>query len=232
MTGLIVALDTPDLAQAEALAKELSGAVAALKVGSTLFIAHGPEAILEVGQHAPVFADLKLHDIPHQIEGAVAELARLGVWMLTVHASGGRAMVQAAVRAAATGAAPGGPKPVVAAVTVLTSLSETGLEEVGQGPDPKAQVIKLARLAVSAGAGALVCSPHEIAPLREALGPGATLVVPGIRPAGADPGDQARVMTPAEAKNAGADFIVVGRPVAEAPDPAAAAAAIRAELGD
>jgi len=225
-TELIVALDTADLPEAERLAKELKDHVAALKVGLTLFTAHGPEAILEIGQHAPVFCDLKLHDISHQVGLAAKELARQGVWMFTVHASGGAQMIREAVEKAAGV----GGRSIVAAVTVLTSLSSDVLAEVGQGSDPQSQVLRLAELALDAGADAIVCSPHEVAALTERFGDNATLVVPGIRPSGSPAGDQARIMTPAEAASAGARYIVVGRPVTEAEDPVAAAQQISREL--
>jgi orotidine-5'-phosphate decarboxylase len=224
--GLIVALDHPDLAAAEATAGELAGMVHAFKVGATLFAACGPEALRAIGAHGPVFCDLKLHDIPEQVASAVAALSAQGVWMLTVHASGGPAMVRAAVDAAARSPAP----PLVAAVTVLTSLSPGDLAAVGQGADPQEQVLRLARLATAAGVPALVCSAHEIAPLRAALGPGVVLVVPGIRPGGADHGNQARVATPASAAAAGADYLVVGRPITTAPDPREATTRILEEL--
>ena len=217
--GLIVALDDPDLAAAESMARRLAGAVHAFKVGATLFAARGPEALRAIGTHGRVFCDLKLHDIPEQVGSAVAALAGEGVWMLTVHASGGRAMVRAAAEAASRFPSP----PLVAAVTVLTSLSPGDLEAVGQGADPAAQVVRLAGLATEAGAPAVVCSAHEIRPVRRALGPGVVLVVPGIRPEGADHADQARVSTPAGAAAAGADYLVVGRPITKAPDPRDAA---------
>ena len=225
-TGLIVALDTPDLRAAEDLAKRLSGKVAALKVGLTLFTAHGPEAVRAIGAHAPVFCDLKLHDIPHQVGLAAAELTRLKVWMFTVHASGGPAMIRAAVDAAAGGPA----APLVAAVTVLTSLSAQDVRAVGFAGDPAAQVCRLGKLAVDAGAPALVCSPRELALLRADLGPDVVLVTPGVRPAGSAAADQSRVMTPREAAREGASYVVVGRPVTDAPDPAEAAGAISEEL--
>jgi len=225
-TGLIVALDTPDLEAAEDLAKRLSGRVAALKVGLTLFTAHGPEAVSAIGAHAPVFCDLKLHDIPHQVGLAAAQLKELGVWMFTVHASGGPAMIRAAVEASSGGPAP----PLVAAVTVLTSLSAHDIHAVGFAGDPAAQVIRLGKLAVDAGAQALVCSPQELARLRADLGPAVVLVTPGVRPAGSAADDQSRVATPAAAAGAGASFVVVGRPVTDAPDPAEAAGAIVREL--
>jgi len=225
--GLIVALDGDDLPQMEALARELSGAVDAFKVGLTLFGAHGTEALLEIGQHGKVFCDLKFHDIPSQVEGAAAALARQGVWMMTVHASGGAPMVAAAVRGAAVRS--GGPA-LVAAVTVLTSLDVGELAAVGQPDGPAAQVERLARLAVAAGAPALVCSPQEVAAVRAAVGPGVVLVCPGIRPAGSAVGDQARVSAPADAVAAGADYLVVGRPITASSDPVVAAGKIRAEF--
>lgn len=224
--GLIVALDDPDLAAAETMARDLAGTVHAFKVGAALFAARGPEALRAIGAHGRVFCDLKLHDIPEQVGSAVAALSDGGVWMLTVHASGGPAMVRAAAEAASRSASP----PLVAAVTVLTSLGRDDLEAVGQGADVQEQVLRLARLATEAGAPALVCSAHEIAPLRATLGPDVVLVVPGIRPADADHGDQARVATPAGAAAAGANYVVVGRPITTASDPREAAAHILNEL--
>ncbi|MEA2533144.1 MAG: orotidine-5-phosphate decarboxylase [Actinomycetota bacterium] len=230
MAGLIVALDDDDLVAAEGLARSLKGAVDAFKVGLTLFAAHGPEALFEVGQHGRVFCDLKLHDIPTQVRGAAHSLASKGVWLTTVHASGGRAMVAAAVEGAAA-AGSSGSGTLVAAVTVLTSLDASELASVGFGSDPAAQVLRLASLAVSAGAQALVCSPQEVAAVRAEVGPGVLLVTPGVRPAGGDVGDQSRVATPAAAVAAGADYLVVGRPITASLDPRAAAEAIRAEMG-
>lgn len=225
-SGLIVALDDTDLGRCEALAKSLADRVSAFKVGLTLFGAHGPEAILEIGQHARVFCDLKLHDIPQQVAGVAEQMARQGVWMTTVHASGGREMVKAAVKAASGADS----QCLIAGVTVLTSLDERGLIAVGQNADPASQVERLAKLAVDAGARALVCSGKEIGKLRELFGPGVLLVVPGIRPAGADIHDQERVVTPKAAAQLGADYIVVGRPVTRAPDPLEATDRILAEL--
>jgi orotidine-5'-phosphate decarboxylase len=227
MAGLIVALDDDDLVAAEGLARSLKGAVDAFKVGLTLFAAHGPEALFEVGQHGRVFCDLKLHDIPTQVRGAAHSLASKGVWLTTVHASGGRAMVAAAVE----GAAAAGSGTLVAAVTVLTSLDAAELGLLGVLADPAAQVLRLASLAVSAGAQALVCSPKEVAAVRAEVGPGVLLVTPGIRPAGGERGDQSRVATPAAAVAAGADYLVIGRPITASSDPRAAAEAMRAEMG-
>ncbi len=229
MAGLIVALDGDDLIAAEGLARSLTGAVDAYKVGLTLFAAHGPEALFEIGQHGRVFCDLKLHDIPTQVRGAATSLASKGVWLTTVHASGGRAMIAAAVEGARAGA--GGSGTLVAAVTVLTSLDAEALAAVGQPAEPAGQVLRLACLAVAAGAQALVCSPREVASVRAEVGPDIVLVCPGIRPAGGDAGDQSRVATPAAAVAAGADFLVVGRPITAAGDPRAAAEDIRAEMG-
>ena len=227
MAGLIVALDGDDLVAAEGLARCLSGAVDAFNVGLTLFAAHGPEALFEIGQHGRVFCDLKLHDIPTQVRGAAKSLASKGVWLTTVHASGGRAMVAAAVE----GAGAGGPGTLVAAVTVLTSLDAAELASLGVGADPAGQVLRLATLALDAGAQALVCSAQEVAAVRAEVGPGVLLVTPGIRPAGGDLGDQSRVATPGAAVAAGADYLVVGRPITAAADPRAAAEAVRAEMG-
>jgi orotidine-5'-phosphate decarboxylase len=228
VSRLIVALDDPNLVAAEALARRLAGAVDAFKVGLTLFAGHGPEALLEIGQHGRVFCDLKFHDIPSQVGSAAEALAAQGVWMLTVHAAGGAAMVAAAAAGAARGAH--GRECLVAAVTVLTSLDAAELTALGQPEGPGAQVDRFARRAVGAGATAVVCSPQEVAAVRAAVGADAVLVCPGIRPVGADRGDQARVAAPAEAVAAGADYLVVGRPITAATDPRAAAEAIRAQL--
>jgi orotidine-5'-phosphate decarboxylase len=214
---LIVALDQPDLAKAEALAGELSDRAAAFKIGLTLFSAYGPEAISEIGRHGPVFCDLKFHDIPHQVGAAAGELARLGVWMFTVHAAGGAAMVAAAVKGADTGR----DSPLVAAVTVLTSLKL----------DRDGLVDELAETAVGAGAPALVCSAGEVAGLRLRLGEEVLLVVPGIRRANDEIDDQARTATPEQVARKGADYVVVGRPITQAADPRASAEVILRELG-
>lgn len=223
---LVAALDTPDLAQAEAWAAALAPAVGVLKVGLELFGALGPAAVRRIAAHGPVFLDLKLHDIPNTVAGAVRSLGPLGAAMLTLHAAGGAAMLGAAREAAERLPA----RPILLAVTVLTSLDAAALQAIGVEATPAAQVVRLARLAMAAGADGLVCSPREVAPIREALGPGPLLVVPGVRPAGSAPGDQARVATPREAVASGADWIVLGRPLTQAADPAAAARAIAAEL--
>ena len=223
---IIAALDTADLGVARSWARALDTEVGMLKLGLAFFLAQGPAGIRAVTD-APVFLDLKLHDIPNTVAGAVSAVLPLGAAMLTLHASGGSAMIAAARRAAE---AAGPARPKLLAVTVLTSLSAEALAETGVSASPQAQVLRLAKLALAAGADGLVCSPQEVAMLRGEIGPEPLLVVPGIRPAGAPAGDQARTLTPPEAMAAGADWLVIGRPITEAPDPAAAAAAIAAEL--
>ena len=223
---LIAAIDTPELARAGALVRDLAPHCGLVKLGLEFFLRHGPAGFVEAAQGQPVFLDLKLHDIPNTVAGAVRSLLPLGAEMLTIHAGGGSKMIAAA--AAAAGSAVWRPK--LLAVTVLTILDDAALAEIGIGGGASAQVLRLARMALDNGADGLVCSAHEIAPLRDALGARPILVVPGIRPAGAALGDQARVMTPEQAVRAGADYIVVGRPITEAPDPAAAAAAIAAAI--
>ncbi len=222
---LIAAIDTADLAQARAWSETLAPHCAMLKLGLEFFAAHGPAGIAALGG-APVFLDLKLHDIPNTVAGAVRAVLPMAPAMLTLHATGGTAMIEAARQAA--GEATG--RPALLAVTVLTSLDAVALAETGVPATPRDQVLRLATLALAAGADGLVCSPHEVAALRDRFGPGPILVVPGIRPHGADRGDQVRTMAPEEAVAAGADYIVVGRPLTSAPDPGAAAAAITSAL--
>lgn len=225
---IVAAIDTADPARAAALAEALAPPrCGVLKLGLELFAAQGPEAVRRLAARAPVFLDLKLHDIPNTVAGAVRALAPLRPAMLTLHAAGGAAMLAAAREAAE---AAGGARPILLAVTVLTSLDEAALAATGVAGGAAAQVVRLGRLAMAAGADGLVCSPREVAPLRQALGAAPLLVVPGIRPAGAAAGDQARTATPAEAVADGADWIVVGRPITGAADPVAAAAAIAASL--
>lgn len=225
---LIVALDAPSVEAAQALVGRLGDSVSFYKIGMELIYGGGGLALAQglIGSGRRVFVDLKLHDIPNTVVGAVRAVLPLSPRMLTVHASGGPAMIAAA---RATAEMAGANRPMILGVTVLTSLDELALAATGVFGGPTAQVLRLGRLALAAGADGLVCSPLEVAMLRQALGPGATLVVPGIRPAGADAGDQARVMTPAQAVAAGADWIVVGRPITAAPDPARAAAEVSAE---
>ena len=225
---IILALDVPSLDRARALARSAAGAVGMIKVGLELFVEAGPPALAlgaEVG--LPVFLDLKLHDIPETVDRAVARASALGARMLTVHASGGPAMLRrAAERAAREGAGL-----QIVAVTVLTSQDEADLAATGVGGSVAGQVERLARLAWAEGVRAFVCSPHEASVLRRALGPEATLVTPGVRPAGASgKDDQKRTLTAGEAMAAGASWVVVGRPIRDAADPAAAAGAINREI--
>ena len=221
---ICAAIDFPSWAAAEPFARAVAPEVGMLKVGLELFVAEGPPVVRAAAALGrPVFLDLKLHDIPNTVEGAARSAAASGASLLTVHASGGAEMVRAAVRGA-------GPGVRVLAVTVLTSLDSAALESVGLRGPPEDAVVRFAKLAVGAGAGGIVCSPHEVAAVRAAVGRGPLLVIPGVRPAGAAKGDQARVATPAEAVRAGADVLVIGRPLREGGDPAAAARAIAGTL--
>ena len=225
MTGLIVALDTADAAVAQRWAEAVAPHCAILKLGLEFTLALGLDGIQAV-QQRPVFLDLKLHDIPNTVAGAVRAVLPLQPHMLTLHAAGGGAMIEAAREAAGTATT----RPLLLAVTVLTSLDSSALHATGVAGGPRQQVLRLARLAVAAGADGLVCSAQEVGMLRDALGAGPVLVVPGIRPPGFAAGDQARTMTPSEASRAGADWIVVGRPITSAGDPGAAAATIVEDL--
>jgi orotidine-5'-phosphate decarboxylase len=224
---ILVAIDTPDAAAARALVAAVAGAVGGVKIGLEFCAANGPRAAKEVAAGHALFLDLKLHDIPNTVAGAVRAVAALEPLLLTVHVAGGAAMMRAAVEAAA---ASGRQRVKLIGVTVLTSLDEGDLASVGQAGPISDQARRLALLARASGLDGVVCSPHEVAELRAACGPGFLLVVPGIRPAGAAPGDQKRVMGPGEALAAGADYLVIGRPITAAPDPLAAARAIAAEL--
>lgn len=220
---VFVAVDMPELDTARALARSVSGHVGGLKLGLEFFTAMGPAGVRAVGEIGlPIFIDVKLHDIPNTVAGAMQALAPLQPAIVTVHAAGGRAMLEAAKRAAH-------PSTRVVAVTVLTSLDGSDLQAIGVVGDPGTQVARLATLAREAGLDGIVCSPHEVAAARESWRDG-FFVVPGVRPTGSDVGDQKRVMTPREARDAGASVLVIGRPITQAADPAAAAAAIAAEL--
>lgn len=225
---VFVALDTPDLDAALALAHALKPYVGGLKVGLEFINALGPSAIAKIVETGvPVFADVKFHDIPNTVAGASKAIAVLGISMFNVHASGGAAMM----RAAAEAIAGFNPRPKLIAVTVLTSMDEAALTQVGQKGPAVEQVARLASLTKESGLDGVVCSAHELTTVRAATGPDFLTIVPGIRPAGAALGDQKRVMTPAEARAAGADILVIGRPITAAPDPVAAARAIAEELG-
>jgi len=225
---LAIALDVPSLDQAFALAERVIPYAGVLKVGLELFVAHGPAAVRRFGElDVELFLDLKLHDIPETVARSVAQARELGVTYLTVHTTGGRAMLEAA--AAAARGAKGARELQLLGVTVLTSISERELGELGVGRDMNAHVLALGVLARDAGLRGLVASAQEVARLRTEL-PEMKLVTPGIRPRGADVGDQARVATPSAAISAGASLLVVGRPVRDAPDPGAAAEAIQLEM--
>lgn len=221
---IAVALDAPDVDTAARWANAVQRYVSVLKVGLELFCRHGPDVVNVVrgGTGLDLFLDLKLHDIPNTVAGAAKSVARLKPAYVTVHASGGRDMVRAAVEAA--------PDVNIAAVTLLTSLDEHALRVLGIEASTREAVVRLASIAVEAGARAIVCSPHEIADVRQAVGEGITIITPGVRLAGGDVQDQARVATPAQALADGADLLVIGRPITGASDPGAAAAAIAADI--
>lgn len=221
---IAVALDAPDAETAARWARAVTPHVAVVKVGLELFCRSGPSIVDSVrgGSGAELFLDLKLHDIPNTVAGAVRSVARLKPRYLTVHASGGTDMVRAAVDAAEG--------ITIAGVTVLTSMSGEVLDAIGLAGPPTDAVRRLSALAVAAGAGALVCSPQEVAAVRSEVGPDVVLITPGVRPAGSDVQDQARVATPEQALADGADLLVIGRPITGAADPGAAAARIAATL--
>lgn len=233
MKRLFCALDTTDLSKAQALACALAGRIGGLKLGLEFFVANGPAGVRAVMDTAavPLFLDLKFHDIPNTVAGAVRAAVALRPAYLTLHSSGGLAMMQAArTEAAERAAALGVPRPKLLGVTVLTSLSESDLRRVGMTAPMESQVLRLAEMAKMAGLDGIVCSPQEVRAVRIACGADFTLMVPGIRPVGAEAGDQKRAATPAQALADGADYLVIGRPITQAEDPAAAVAAIAATL--
>jgi len=224
---IIVALDVPDAGAALNLARQLAPAVGAFKIGKELFVSAGPDVVRAIrDEGGAVFLDLKFHDIPNTVARAVAAAARLDVAILTIHTSGGRNMMVAAEAAAQEMDNP----PLVLGVTVLTSMDGNDLNEIGVTEDPVTQVERLAQLAKEAGLRGLVCSPREISTLRKVLPREMQLVTPGIRPKGSDADDQKRTLTPAEAIEAGADWLVIGRPITAAQNPRAAAETILEEL--
>jgi orotidine-5'-phosphate decarboxylase len=215
---IIVPLDFPDADGALAMAARLDPALCRVKVGKELFVAAGPAILDQLHARGfEIFLDLKFHDIPNTVAGACRAAARQGVWMVNVHASGGRAMMRAAREAVAAVPRP----PLLIAVTILTSLAEGDLDEVGLGGSVLSNVERLARLTQACGLDGVVCSAHEAAALRAALGPAFALVTPGIRLPGAARDDQARILTPAEAIRQGAHYLVIGRPITQAADPVA-----------
>ena len=231
---MLVALDVQSLAEADALLDRVAGVLTGCKIGSQLFTAAGPAAIEMARKRGfRVFLDLKFHDIPNTVAGAVREATRLGVFMLNVHASGGVAMARAGAEAATKAATEFGIiRPLCLGVTVLTSLDRRALQrEVGVPTSVAGHVLHLATISREAGLDGCVASPQEIASLRVAMGADWVIVTPGVRSAGVDPADQARIATPRQALVAGADYLVVGRAISAARDQAAAAAAVVAELG-
>src|SRR5579863_5141093 len=218
---IAVALDAPNLETASQWAGLVTPHVSTVKIGLELYLRYGPGAVASIrgASGVQIFLDLKLHDIPATVAGAVRAVARLRPRLVTVHAAGGPAMIRAAVEAA-----PGTP------IAAVTSLSAGDLERIGVSGSPADWVLRLATLAVEAGASGLVCSPHEVAAVRAEVGPEITLITPGVRPAGIDAHDQARIATPEQAIAAGSDLLVIGRAITGAADPGAAAAAIAASL--
>jgi len=226
---IIVALDYPDAIAANRLITHLDPALCRLKVGKELFTAEGPAFVRSlVDRGYGVFLDLKFHDIPNTTAKACEAAARLGVWMVNVHASGGRAMLQAAREAVDKSATP----PLLIAVTVLTSMDQPTLHEIGVDGRLEDQVLRLARLTQDCGLDGVVCSAQEAPALRAALGQNFSLVTPGIRPAGSSKDDQSRIVTPAEALHRGASYLVIGRPITQAADPLNALQLIHAEIRD
>lgn len=228
---LIVALDVSSAAAAQKIVTALGDSVHIYKVGMQLYTAEGPQVVRDlVSSGRQVFLDLKYHDIPNTVASAVREAAQLGVSMLTVHASGGEKMLRAAAEASRVGAGVHVRRLQILAVTVLTSMDESDLQQTGVSGKLLEQVLRLASVAIDAGCGGVVSSAREVKALRAKLGKTFLIVNPGVRPVGADHGDQARVVTPAEAIQAGATHIVVGRPITAAKDPVAAARAIQQEI--
>ena len=235
-SSLIVALDFDSLSSAVKFAKQISDVVGMFKIGSQLFTAAGPAAVKEISALGPgIFLDLKFHDIPNTVAGAVLAAAGMnGVQLLNVHALGGRAMLEAAVQAISAGVPMGSDRPRLLAVTILTSMDQKGMKDTGIGGTPKSRVLRLAQLAKNSGVDGVVASVQEARAIRKACGPEFLIVTPGVRPKDSSvqskSEDQARKATPTEAIRAGADFLVVGRPVIAAPDPRAAAQAIVDEI--
>lgn len=225
---IFCALDTTDIAKAETLARQIKPHIGGLKLGLEFFMANGASGYKRLADLGlPIFLDVKLHDIPNTVAGAVDALLPLAPTFMTIHTSGGAAMMTAAANAAAKA---GGNRPRLLGVTVLTSLDDKDLAAVGQTPPAAAQVLRLAKLAKESGLDGVICSPAEVAALRQACGPNFILMVPGIRPEGTATNDQKRVMTPREARQAGATHLVIGRPITEAGNPAEAAKKIAESL--
>lgn len=232
MNPILVALDVESAAKAIELAGQLRGSVGGYKIGKQLFTAAGPAMVRELASRGDrVFLDLKFHDIPNTVAGAVQSAVATGAWMIDVHASGGGAMMTAAADAAATQSrALGRPRPLVIGVTVLTSMTDATLREVGVQRSIIEQVVHLAKLAKASGLDGVVASPQETRAIRDACGQDFQIVTPGVRPPDQRQDDQARTLTPAEAMSAGATYLVIGRPITSAPNPRDAAERIAATL--
>ncbi len=226
---LVVALDVPSAGEALALARKLSGRIGMLKVGLELFCAEGPAFVRELQSLAPVFLDLKFHDIPTTVKRALEAVLTLNPRLVNVHAQGGPAMLEAAAGAVRAHRERGGTTELLA-VTVLTSLDREALARLGSTAEPGDMALHLSRLAMTCGADGVVCSALEARAIRDACGENFRLLTPGIRPRGVSVQDQARVLTPAQALEEGATWLVVGRPITQAPDPIAAAEAILLEM--
>jgi len=225
---IFCAIDTTDIQRARVLSRAVGENVGGLKIGLEYFYATGAEGYRAIAESGlPIFLDLKLHDIPNTVAGGIRSILPLKPAIVNVHAAGGKAMMQAAAMAAREA---GAARPLVIAVTVLTSLDATDLSRIGVSGNPSEQVRRLAGLAAEAGLDGVVCSAHEIELLRRDVGPDFKLIVPGIRPVGSAVGDQKRIMTPPQALSLGADILVIGRPITEADDPGAAASDIAASL--
>jgi orotidine-5'-phosphate decarboxylase len=222
---IILALDVDDINSAFSLVEQTLNSISIYKLGLEFYLAHGKSGVSKITQRFPeidIFLDLKLHDIPNTVSGAASSISELQPRFLTVHAAGGGAMIKAAVTAL--------PTTSITAVTVLTSLDERELAAIGLPDDPQGLALALGRRAIEYGARSIVCSPHEAALLRSELGSHVTIITPGVRPRGSDKGDQSRVMSPNEAISQGANFVVIGRPITQAPNPGKAAEEIRSSL--
>ena len=219
---IFVALDTKDMEQAKTWASAVRGRLGGVKLGLEFFNANGPQGVQAVQaelQNQSLFLDVKFHDIPNTVAGAIASVVPLGLGIVNVHALGGQKMMQSAVQSAMDTAKQHGiAQPLTIAVTILTSMDDTDLRGIGFDNTPQSQAVHLAKLAQDSGMDGVVCSAHEISPIRKACGDDFQLIVPGIRPAWAESGDQKRIMTPRDAINAGADYLVMGRPITQAPD--------------
>jgi len=230
--NLICAIDSADPFAAANLVAMVRNHVGAIKLGLEFFTANGPKGLREIAKYdLPIFLDLKFHDIPNTVAAAVSGAVKLGIFMLTVHCSGGAEMLRAAAKAAAeTAEATGRTRPLIMGVTVLTSMNDADLKGAGYKWRLKKQVLNLANLAEESGLDGVICSPHEIREIKKHCGPDFKLAVPGIRPIFAENNDQKRVMTPLEAIQLGADYLVIGRPITKAPDPGTAAREIAGEI--